>query len=79
MAGSLQTYGNGSISIWSKRVTLLPLVQSAMRPAWDSVLSNPVNTQIPSSETTNSLSLARTVGPAGNAAFQEVRLDSHEA
>jgi hypothetical protein len=60
MTGSLWTHGNDAISIWSKRVTLSPLVQSAMRPGFDRVLSNPVNTQVPSSETTNWSSLART-------------------
>ncbi len=61
MTGSLRTHGNGAISIWSNRVTLSPLLQSAKRPAWDRVLPNAVVAQTPSSETVNSLSTARTV------------------
>src|SRR6266853_4060614 len=61
MTGSLRTHVNGAISIWSNRVTLSPLLQSAKRPAWDRVLPNAVIAQTPSSETVNSLSTARTV------------------
>jgi len=35
MTGSLRTHGNGAISIWSNRVILSPLLQSAKRPAWN--------------------------------------------
>jgi|HubBroStandDraft_6_1064221.scaffolds.fasta_scaffold349580_3 hypothetical protein len=37
MACSVWAYGKGTISIWSNRVTLSPLVQRAKRPPFDGI------------------------------------------